>query len=500
MKESVHSVLPITLIIIAICFTIVPVSTDAMLSFLIGALMLIAGMGLFTLGAENAMIPLGNATGTWMTKTRRLWIIFPLSFILGAAVTIAEPDLQVLASNVPHIDRSLLIVTVAAGVGFFLLVAMLRIFFGLKLKLLLTVLYSAVFILAFMSNRDFLSIAFDSGGVTTGPMTVPFIMALGVGVAMLRSDKNAAADSFGLIALCSVGPILTVLILGFIFNGNGAASQNIIKSYADTLAISSSYIAEIPEYLIEVAKALSPIFLFFLIFQAAVLKLKRNYFLRMLAGIVYTYVGLVLFLTGVNVGFSPLGTLLGGELSRGNLRFLLIPVAMLMGWYTISAEPAVQVLNRQVEEITNGAISAKAMGLSLSIGVSCAMGLSMLRILTRASILWFLVPGYAASLLLMPFVSDIFTSIAFDSGGVASGPMTAAFMLPFAIGASAASGGNIMTDAFGLVAMVAMMPLITIQIMGVIYRIKLKKAQREAVVYGDSGIEVIDLWEGKAWN
>jgi len=492
-SESVASVLPVTLIIILICFTLIPVSTDIMLSFLLGALLLIVGIGLFTLGVDNAMLPVGTAIGTWMTKSKNLWLILPLSFFLGAAITIAEPDLQVLADITPHIHKTVLLVTVAVGVGFFLMVSMLRTYLGIKLKWLLAGFYVVVFILAAFADKNFLSVAFDSGGVTTGPITVPFIMALGVGAAMLRSDKNAAADSFGLIGLCSVGPIIAVLALSFIFKGDATTAENIVASYSDTIEISVSYLKAFPVYMLEVALALSPIFIFFLIFQLAVQRPKPAQFFRVLTGVIFTFVGLVLFLTGVNVGFSPLGTILGEELAGERLKFLLIPLAMVMGWVTVTAEPAVQVLNRQVEEITGGEISAKAMGVSLSVGLACAMGIAMLRVLTGLSIFWFLVPGYAISLILMLYVPDIFASIAFDSGGVASGPMTAIFMLPFAIGAAKAAGGNVATDAFGLVAMVAMMPLITIQIMGVIYKIKLKVAKEQVVVYGDT--EVIDLWE-----
>lgn len=495
MREAIASVLPITLIVALLCLFLVPVGTGLMLSFLIGSVMIVVGMGLFTLGSDLSMTQIGNHIGARMTRSRKLGVILGLSFLLGVIITVAEPDLQVLANNVPEIDTRVLIITVSAGVGLFLMISMLRILFRIPLKWLLMVFYAGVFTLAALSEPSFLSVAFDSGGVTTGPMTVPFIMALGVGVASIRSDENAKSDSFGLVALCSIGPILSVLILGFVYDsGAAAASETAVQEYTHTVEVGMDYIAGLPTYLAEVALALAPIFAFFLLFQIFALKIKKRPFQRILAGIALTYVGLVLFLTGVNVGFSPLGQVLGGALAEGWMKYLLIPLAMLMGWFIINAEPAVHVLNKQVEELSAGAISERAMGLSLSIAVAAANGLAMLRVLTGLPILYFMVPGYLVALALAFFVPPTFTAIAFDSGGVASGPLTATFMLPFAMGASAALGGNVMTDAFGLVAMVAMMPLITVQIMGVIFVVKSRKAERPAgqELPDDA---VIELWE-----
>ena len=496
LKEAVDSVLPITLIVAVLCFFFVPVGSGLMLAFLVGAVMLILGMGLFTLGAELSMTQMGNLVGAKMTKSRRLWLILVLAFVLGVVITIAEPDLQVLAQNVPGIDKTMLILTVSVGVGIFLTICMLRILLGISLRTLLLIFYTIVFVLAALSDPDFLSVAFDSGGVTTGPMTVPFIMALGVGVASIRSDEKAKSDSFGLVALCSIGPILSVLILGFIYDGGADASSGILVSeYAHTVAIGMGYLRSLPVYLGEVAVALLPIFLFFLLFQFISLKIKKRPFVRILIGLALTYVGLVLFLTGVNVGFSSLGYVLGGELAAGWTKYLLIPLAMLMGWFIINAEPAVHVLNKQVEELSAGAISAKAMGLSLSIAVSAANGLAMLRVLTGIPILYFMIPGYVIALALAFFVPQTFTAIAFDSGGVASGPLTATFMLPFAMGASTALGGNVMTDAFGLVALVAMMPLITVQIVGVIYVVRSRRTAGAPAAEQYADDEIIELWE-----
>lgn len=495
MKESLISVLPIVLIVGMLCIFFVPVNSGLMLSFLLGSIMIIVGMGIFTIGSEASMTQIGTHIGSRMTKSRRLGLIVLLSFILGIAITVAEPDLQVLATNAPNIDTRVLIVSVSVGVGVFLVVSMLRILFAIPLKWMLIVFYTVIFGLAFFSDGDFLSVAFDSGGVTTGPMTVPFIMALGVGVAYIRSDVKAKSDSFGLVALCSIGPILAVLILGFIYKGESSQDAVLaVYNFENTRDLGLQYLYALPEYFSEVAIALLPIFLFFVFFQVISLKLHKRSLIKIIIGLALTYVGLVLFLTGVNVGFSSLGYVLGGELVK-NARWTLIPLAMLMGWFIINAEPAVHTLTRQVTEVSAGAISEKLMRNALSVAISLAMGLAMVRVLTGISILWFMIPGYVIALVLTFFVSPTYTAIAFDAGGVASGPMTATFMLPFAMGACMAFGGNVTADAFGLVAMVAMMPLITVQVMGALFNAKSTAVDKHNFVSRFDDNEVIELWE-----
>lgn len=496
LKEAAASVLPVTAIVAVLCLALVRVDVGLMLSFLLGSGLLILGMGLFTLGAELSMSRIGNLIGAKMTKSRKLWFILAVSFLLGVAITMAEPDLQVLATNVPAIDKTVLIVTVSVGVGLFLMLCMVRILFSVSLRLLLIVFYALLFLGTFLSDAGFLSVAFDSGGVTTGPMTVPFIMALGVGVASIRSDENAKADSFGLVALCSIGPVMAVMLLGAIYPTDTQADVNmVIGGFETTVELGGAYLRSLPTYMLEVAMALLPIFVFFLLFQVFSLRLRRLPLTKIVMGVGYTFLGLVLFLTGVNVGFSPLGYVLGKELVTSGLSALLIPLAMLMGWFIIDAEPAVHILNKQVEELTSGAISAKAMGLSLSVAVALANGLAMVRVLTGLPILYFLLPGYAVALGLSFFVPRTFTAIAFDSGGVASGPLTATFMLPLAMGACTALGGNVMTDAFGLVALVAMMPLITVQVMGGIYVLKSRTKTDAPVLPSFGENEIIELWE-----
>lgn len=495
-RESAVSVLPILVIVVILCLCIVPMRTDLLLTFLIGALLLTVGMGLFSLGAEQSMTLIGSRIGTALTKTKNLPLILGVSFLLGFAITVAEPDLQVLAGTVPHIEKTVLLAVVGAGVGLFMSLCMVRILYGIRLRWVLLVCYAIVFALAAFTDKNFLSIAFDSGGVTTGPMTVPFILALGLGVSNIRSDSGAKADSFGLVALCSIGPILAVLILGLFYRDSSGVAELTEVSYASTTVIGSAFLGAIPVYLKEMAVAMLPIVGIFLIFQLAMFRMNRRSFWKIMVGILYTYVGLVLFLTGVNVGFSSLGAELGVALAEGDRSWLLIPLAALLGWFIISAEPAVGVLEKQIEDVSAGAIPGKTIKASLSVAIALAMAFSMLRVVTGISLLWFIVPGYALALILSFFVPDIYTAIAFDSGGVASGPMTATFMLQFMMGTSIALGGDVLCDAFGVVALVAMMPLLSIQAVGFYYEHIAKRPQEEAAVYGD--YDIIELWEASA--
>jgi len=473
--EALQAVLPIVAIVLVLCFSIAPVSPSILLCFLLGAAMIIVGIMFFTLGAEMSMSPMGERVGAMLTKSRSVPLIIGVGFLLGFLITISEPDLQVLANQVPSIPNMTLILSVAAGVGLFLVVAFLRMLLGIALPKLLVVFYGLIFVLAAFVPKEFLSVAFDSGGVTTGPITVPFIMALGVGVAAIRSDRHAADDSFGLVALCSIGPILAVLILGIAFQASDSTYvPPILPNVSDSVELWQLFHEGLPTYIKEIATSLLPIIAMFGVFQLAALRLDR----RIGVGLAYTYLGLVLFLAGANIGFMPAGNYLGQVLAGQSFRWLLVPIGMLIGYFIVKAEPAVYVLNKQVEEVTDGAISASTMGAALSAGVSLSVGLAMVRVLTGISILWFLIPGYAFAIGISFVVPKLYTAIAFDAGGVASGPMTATFLLPLAQGACVAVGGNIVTDAFGVVAMVAMTPLITVQLMGLMAQLKQRRARQ----------------------
>lgn len=466
-NESLSSVLPITAIVLVLSITAAPLLPGALILFLFGAVLLVAGMGLFTLGVDISMLPMGEGVGVELAKHKRLLLPLVVCFVVGVVVTIAEPDLQVLAHQLPSIPNMTLILAVAAGVGVAMMAALLRIRFQFPLSRLLLVCYAVVFVLACFTPGNFLPLAFDSGGVTTGPITVPFIMALGIGMASMRNDKNSGSDSFGFVSLSSVGPIIAVMLLGVFFKpADSAYTMADIGDIQTTQDAAREFLAALPAYAEEVLVAVLPIVGVFVVFQLLTRRFKAHQLGRMAIGLVYAYVGLVLFLTGVNVGFMPAGQMIGAGVVGGPVPWLMILIGMVVGYFIVRAEPAVQILTKQVEDVSNGSVTQRAMMNALSIGVAISVGLAMLRILTGLPIMALLIPGYIVALGLTFLTPQLYTSIAFDSGGVASGPMTTTFLLPLAIGACSAAGGNIMTDAFGIVAMVAMTPLITIQLMG----------------------------------
>jgi len=508
LKEALQSVLPICAIVLILTVTLAPIFAGIMIMFLFGALLIIAGMSIFTIGSNISMQPFGDGMGVMIGKSKRKFLPLLICFAVGLLITIAEPDLTVLAKKIildlfdsEFLNGWVLIICVALGVGIFLAVALIRIRRNIPLAYILVPLYAVALILATLpfitsngiGETKFIPTAFDSGGVTTGPITVPFIMALGAGIASMRKDKNSSQDSFGLVSLCSIGPILSVLILGLISSpevDEGSFNPELYESFNTQQAFLEFFNPSVAEhgilkYMGEVALAFLPIVGMFLLFQLIFRRFNKTQVLKICVGFAYTYVGLVLFLTGANIGFMPAGQLLGAKLADigGWVKWMLLPIGMILGYFVVAAEPAVHTLKKQVSEITNGAISEKAIGLALSIGVAVSVGISMIRILTGLSILPVLIIGYIIPLVITFFVPPIYTGIAFDSGGVASGPMATTFILPFAIGACSALGGNILESAFGIVAMIAMTPLITIQVLGLIGKIKqdkmLKKIHRE---------------------
>ncbi len=469
-KEALISALPITAIVYILALTPLFEFTSAeLITFSIGAVLLILGIGLFNLGADIAMTPIGTHVGAGLAKQRKLGLLLAVCFVLGMLITIAEPDLQVLAKQVSAVmNGTVLIYAVGVGVGAFLLVAILKIVFKKSLSHILMLFYMLLFALALImavnDKLDLLPMAFDSGGVTTGPITVPFIMALGVGISGVLGDRRSKENSFGLVALCSVGPILAVLVLGIFSRGDltyqvpdYTVSKDILGAFAHTLVHTAK----------EVAVALGLIVTFFLICQFAFLRLSKRRLLKIGLGVLFTYVGLVIFLTGVNVGFMPIGYKLGYALASGD-KWILTGIGLVMGVLVVLAEPAIHVLNHQVEEITGGLVTRRAMITGLCIGVGASIALSVIRVIYDFSLVYYIIPGYFISLALSLFVPPIYTAIAFDSGGVASGPMTSGFILPFITGVCVCLQGEgaVLRDAFGVVALVAMIPLITIQLLG----------------------------------
>lgn len=482
-KESLISVLPITLIVIILNFTpLINFSINELVIFVISAFLLISGIGLFNLGADMAMTPMGEYIGTSLTKSKKLGILLFAALLLGFFITIAEPDLSVLAKQVEKVlDGTLLIMLVGIGVGIFLLLSVLKIVFKRNLASMLMFFYMLLFaicsIVIINGNELLLPLAFDSGGVTTGPITVPFIMALGVGIALTIGGKRANENSFGLIALCSIGPMLAVAVLSIFADGD--VPYEVPEAYVLPDNLLRSYFTTLLSVTKEVTIALGLIVVFFFIIQTIFIKLPRKRLLQILVGILYTYIGLIIFLTSVNVGFMPIGYKMGMDLA--NNKTALVIISFIIGLVVVLAEPAVHVLNKQVEQITNGIVTKKSMLIALSIGVGISICLSIIRIIYDFSILYYLIPGYFISLGLSFFVPRMYTAIAFDSGGVASGPLTSTFILPFAVGVCMVLQGqdSIMYDAFGIVSMVAMTPLITIQLLG--FRALAAKRIREKI-------------------
>ena len=499
-KESLVSVLPVAIIVFLLNLTpIVNFSAVEIGVFLASTVLLILGIGLFNLGADLAMTPMGEHIGSGLTKSKSITLLLTVCLAMGILITVAEPDLTVLANQVSDIlNPTTLIFTVGAGVGLFLVLAVLKILTKKSLSAMLMFFYMLLFALTCLvivnENTDFLALAFDSGGVTTGPITVPFIMALGVGIAATIGGKNSSENSFGLVAMCSIGPILAVMALGIFANGN-------INYEAPNYSISLDNIWELILHTlldksVDVIIALGLIVAFFFILQLLFLKLPTKKLLQIGVGILYTFVGLVIFLSAVEIGFMPVGYKMGTELASKHPA-LLAAFGFVIGMVVVLAEPAVHVLNKQVEEITDGAVTKKSMMLALSIGVGISIGLSMLRIIFDFSILYYLIPGYFLSLGLSFFVPGLYTAIAFDSGGVASGPLTSTFILPFAIGACFILQGEskIMSDAFGIVSMVAMTPLITIQLLGfkaVVTKIVRKNIAMKRILSSDDE-QIIDF-------
>ena len=483
--EALVSALPITAIVYILSLTpLFSLSVTELVTFTVGAVMLVLGIGLFSMGADLAMTPMGTHVGAGLSRQRKLGLLLGVCFVLGMLITIAEPDLQVLANQVSAVmNGTLLIYTVGLGVGAFLVVAIMKIVFQKSLSHILMLFYMLLFALALLlvvnGNEPLLPMAFDSGGVTTGPITVPFIMALGVGISNVLGDRRSKENSFGLVALCSVGPILAVLVLG-IFSRNDLTYA--VPDYTVSEDILHSYLHTMGHTCKEVALALGLIVVFFLICQVLFLKLSSRQLARIAVGVVFTYIGLVIFLTGVNVGFMPIGYKLGQELSALNDTFLIL-FGIVTGVLVVLAEPAIHVLNAQVEDVTGGLVSKRSMMLGLCIGVGAAIGLSMVRIVYDFSLVYYIIPGYFISLALSLFVPPVYSAIAFDSGGVASGPMTFGFILPFAVGACVSLQGSeaVLRDAFGVVALVAMAPLITIQLLGFRGIIAERRAEKRAM-------------------
>lgn len=481
-KEVLFAVLPITVIVLILNFTITPLETPLLFRFMIGALLIIIGLSIFLFGVDIGISPIGNLMGATLAKTNKIWIITIVVLILGFFISIAEPDLHILAGQIDAVTSGLvsklsIVVVVSLGIAIMLTLGLIRIIHNIPLYKILTILYLGIFGISFFTSSEFLAISFDASGATTGALTVPFVLALSMGVSTLKRDSKASEkDSFGLVAITSTGAIIAVMIMNII-SKNDEISGNIVYSITSTSSIVSPFIQKMPTVISEVFLALLPLLVIFLIFQKIFFKLKRKAFIKILKGLLYTFTGLILFLIGVNAGFMDVASVIGHSIASLENKSILIIVAFILGFVTILAEPAVYVLTHQIEDVTSGYVKRKVVLLALSIGVGFAMALSMLRILVPGIQLWhYLLPGYIISIAMSYFVPKLFVGIAFDSGGVASGPMTATFLLAFAQGAAESiEGANVLIDGFGMIAMVALTPLIALQVLGLIFKLRSAK-------------------------
>ncbi len=470
-KETSLSVIPIILIVIILQFTIAPVGWNAVGRFAFGGLLIIIGLSLFLLGTDIGIIPVGQRVGSALMHKRNLPLLLGISFIIGLFITMAEPQVHVLARQVellaPHISRTVLTVSIALGIGLFVAIAFARLILGLSYRWTVIVLYIFLAVLAILADNFFLGIAFDAGGATTGPLTVPFILALGIGVAGVRKSDTSEQDSFGYVGIAAIGPVAAVLGMGIISRFSGATPADAVVASQATIV--PSFVQILVETLVDVVQALSPLALLLIVFQLTLLHQHKRHVIRMFEGLFYATVGLIFFLVGVNGAFMPVGAEIGALIGASPMNWLLIPIGFFLGAVVVLAEPAVWVLTDQVRDVSGGSIKKSIVLVFFSIGISLAVGLAMVRVVFHLPLAYFLIPGYAIALLMTFRCPPLFTSIAFDSGTVASGPMSSSFLLAFTLGASSASGGSPFTDAFGIMALIAMTPLISLQVLGLLY-------------------------------
>ena len=488
LKENVSAVIPIAVIVLILNFTLVPLGFLTAIRFLVGAIFIIIGLSLFLVGVDIGITPLGSLTGSSLVKTNRLWLVLSVGFVLAFFISLAEPGLLVLANQVAFVTLKQitsfeLLAVVSVGLAILVALGFVRIFKSIPLYRWLMACYIIVFFLGLFTTPEFLAIAFDASGATTGILAVPFILALSVGVAALRKDSKASEkDSFGLVAITSVGAILSVEVLSILSGTQEYATASLEPVRIASPSIFGPFVTLVPDAVWESFVSILPLLVALIALQRFLFKLARKPYYRMLKGFAYAFVGLFMFLVGVNGGFMEVGSEIGYRLAKMDNKLPLLVTGFALGFFTIVAEPAVFVLTHTIEEVTAGYVKRKAVGLALSIGVGIAVALAIIRILVPTIKLWhYLLPGYIVALSMMFFVPKLFVGIAFDAGGVATGPMTATFILAFTQGAAGAfEGANVLSDGFGMIALVAMTPIITLQTLGLIFQARSKKEGVEA--------------------
>lgn len=491
LKESYFSIMPIVLIVVVLGLTIIDIQPSLFVKFIICAILLIFGMALFNLGAEMSMIPIGESIGSGLTKSKKIWLMLVSAFAIGFVITFAEPDLSILATQSP-INKWIFIICVSVGVAVFLLLAVLKILFNIRLNILLTISYGLVFLLAILFPNRLVALSFDSGSVTTGPISVPFIMAFGLGLSAVRKKSSSDDDSFGLIALASAGPILSVMLLSLFIKGDPTVNSHAIATPTWSNMMPTLF-SDLLASLSDIAIVLLPILAIFLIFQFTMIKLPKRNVGKILIGLLYTYLGISIFLAGIESSFLPIASEIGTQIIAKNKTWILIPLSLLIGYFIISAEPAVHVLKKQVEEITNGAIKQKTILITMSVGVALSVLIAMLKTLLNIPFFYIVLPIYAITLILSYFNSSVLSAVAFDAGGTATGAMAVSFVLPLISGVSSALGQDALTSAFGTVALIAIMPILTIQILGFIHKLAERKTIVNEFNTAKSKVKIIDF-------
>ena len=480
LKESFFSVFPIVMIVLAISLLLGNIPGPLFVKFIISAFLLFLGIGFFSLGADQSMMPIGQNIASTLTKKKKVWLLLLACLLMGFIITIAEPDLAVLANQIPSINKWVFICVVGIGIGICFVLGAIRILFGIPIAYLLTAGYVLIFTFLAFVPQDFWAVSFDASGVTTGAISVPFIMSFCLGISAIRGGNSNEEDSFGLVAICSMGPILSVLLLGMLSSSINITQTTTTITTSTYATIPSDFLLELLHSMQEIAIVMIPIIVVFFIFQFSMIHLPKTQIIKICIGLVYTYVGIVLFMTGVNVGFSQLGSLLGEYLTLSKYSWIIYPIAFVLGYVIVCAEPAVHVLTEQVADISGNTISKKVLRTSFSIGVAISLTLAVIRAVFQLNILYFLLPMYVVALGLSFYNFKLFTAVGFDAGGIASGPMSATFLLPFVTGITTAHGGNIMYGAFGTVALIATTPIVVIQILGAIA--KYAKTKRQAPI------------------
>lgn len=479
-KEALSAVLPITLIVIILNFTITPLEPHQFIKFLIGAVFIVIGLTVFLFGVDIGITPIGSLIGKSLAKSNSFWIVAIASLIFGFIISVAEPDLHILAGQVEAVSSGVItkfsiVAVVSVGVGVMIAAGLLRILFSIPLQKFLTITYFLILGFGIFTSPEFLAIAFDASGATTGALTVPFMLALSLGVSSMKKT-DSEDDSFGLVGIASAGAIISVMIMSIIRMAGNITGSLDTESSTST-SVLAPFLREIPKVALEILIALLPVIATFFIFQFVSFKLSRKGVRKICFGLLYTFLGLTIFLSGVNAGFMEVGAIIGYSVAALGKPWMVIMVGFVLGLVVILAEPAVHVLTNQIEDVTSGYIKRKVVLFSLSIGVGIAVALSIIRIIVPGLQLWhLLLPGYIASVIMMQFVPKLFVGIAFDSGGVASGPMTATFILAFSHGAAEfIPHADVMVDGFGVIALVALTPLIALQVLGFIFKSKSRK-------------------------